>query len=67
MGTQWLLDELLEVSPEETWDYGDPESGEFEFTSTVALSDTAVDHLVQLPHLRTRLVGVPPPTYSHLL
>lgn len=27
--TQRLLDKLLEVLPEETWDYGDPESGKF--------------------------------------
>ena len=35
-----------------------------EFTSTVPLSDTAVNHLIQLPHLRAWSIGVPPPTYS---
>ena len=35
-----------------------------EFTSTVPLSDAAVDHLIQLPHLRTWRIEGPPPSYS---
>ena len=32
--------------------------------SPVPLSDVAVDHVIQLPHLRTWRVGGPPPNYS---
>lgn len=35
-----------------------------EFTSTVPLSDAAVNHLMQLPHLRTWHIRGPPPSYS---
>jgi len=35
-----------------------------EFTSPVPLSDTAVNHLIHLPHLRTWRVEGPPPRYS---
>jgi len=34
------------------------------FTSLVPLSDAAVNHLIQLPHLRTWHTGGPPPTYA---
>ena len=33
------------------------------FTSTVPLSDAAVNHLIQLPHLRTWHIKCPPPRY----
>jgi hypothetical protein len=35
-----------------------------EFTSPIPLSDTAVNHLIRLPHLRTWRVQDPPPSYS---
>jgi len=35
-----------------------------EFSSPIPLSSAAVNHLIQLPHLRTWDTGDPPPTYS---
>jgi len=35
-----------------------------EFTSTIPLSDAAVNHLIRLPHLRTCHIEGPPPSYS---
>ena len=35
-----------------------------EFTSAIPLSDAAVNHLVQLPHLHTWHIEGPPPNYS---
>jgi len=37
-----------------------------ELTSPIPLSDAAVNHLIQLPHLRTWLARGPPPSYSTL-
>ena len=37
-----------------------------EFTSSVPLSDAAINHLIQLPHLRTWRTEGPPPSYSTL-
>jgi len=34
------------------------------FTSPIPLSDAAINHLIQLPHLRTWRVDHPPPKYS---
>lgn len=34
-----------------------------EFTSSVSLSDAAINHLIQLPHLQTLRTEGPPPTY----
>ena len=35
-----------------------------EFTSPISLSEAAVDHLIQLPHLRTWHIKGPPPSYT---
>ena len=35
-----------------------------EFTSSIPLSEAAMSHLIQLPHLRTWRIGSPPPSYS---
>ena len=35
-----------------------------EFSSLIPLSDAAMDHLIQLPHLHIYLTASPPPTYS---
>ena len=35
-----------------------------EFTSPVSLSEAAINHLIQLPHLRIWRVNGPPPSYS---
>lgn len=35
-----------------------------EFTSTIPLSEAAMNHLIQLPHLRRWHIGSPPPSYS---
>lgn len=35
-----------------------------EFTTTIPLSDVAVNHLIHLPHLRTWTIEGPPPDYS---
>ena len=35
-----------------------------DFSSSIPLSDAAINHLIQLPHLHTWALGGPPPNYS---